>query len=87
MGLREDFLDALIGGHIGRGMIVKRSEFMAFFSGKYADNTTGCFLSNSEIDTSDHSPTYHKFTMRLSEGVYGVHPSSIYERLVDLGSM
>lgn len=85
MTLRDRFLDALIDGQLGNGIIVTRQEFMRFFSN---DNpaTTGVFLSNSEINTgAPHSPTYTHFTLRVEEGQYRVHPQVIQERMQQRG--
>jgi hypothetical protein len=58
MSLRERFLDALIDGHLGRDGLVSRAEFMALFP-QEKKTYTGVFLSNSEMRTGHHSPTYH----------------------------
>jgi len=79
--LRIRFLDAVIDGHIGSGIIVTRQELIQHF---HKDNelTTGCFLSNSEIRTGvSHSPTYNHFTMRIREGVYRIHPQALLDRM------
>lgn len=54
MTLRMRFLDAVIDGQLGNGIIVTRQEFMQFFPN---DNpaTTGVFLSNSEINTGKYN--------------------------------
>lgn len=81
MTLRDRFLDALIDGQLGKGIVVSRKEFMEFFP---EDNsaTTGVFLSNSEITTgAPHSPTYTHFTLRVVEGLYRVHPQALQERM------
>ena len=81
MTLKEIFLDALIDGKIGNGIIVTRKEFMAYFSSENSA-TTGCFLSNSEIKTGvPHSPTFDHFTLRVSSGIYRIHPQIILERM------
>jgi len=85
MSLRERFLDAIIEGGLGTGLIVTRQSFMDYFSD---DNpaTTGVFLSNSEIVTgANHSPTYTHFTQLVREGVYWVHPSALVERMLARG--
>lgn len=85
MTLKERFLDALIDGELGNGILVTRQEFMQHFSN---DNpaTTGVFLSNSEIDTgAPHSPTYIHFTLRVTEGKYRVHPQALQERMQQRG--
>lgn len=81
MTLRERFLDAIIDGKLGHGIIIERQEFMSYFS---SDNpaTTGVFLSNSEINTGHpHSPTYVHFTLRVDEGRYRIHPQALLERM------
>ena len=81
MTLRKRFLDAMIDGQLGKGLIVTRQEFMQFFS-KENPATTGVFLSNSEINTGAiHSPTYKHFTMRIDEGAYRIHPQALQERM------
>lgn len=85
MTLRERFLDALIDGKLGNGIMVTRQEFMQHFSN---DNqaTTGVFLSNSEINTgAPHSPTYNHFTLRVTDGQYRVHPQALQERMQQRG--
>ena len=85
MTLRDRFLDAIIDGQLGNGIVVTRQEFMQFFSN---DNpaTTSVFLSNSEIHTgAPHSPTYTHFTLRIQEGQYRVHPQVIQERMCRRG--
>lgn len=83
MTLRERFLDAVIDGKLGNGIVVSRQNFMDYFSD---DNpaTTGCFLSNSEIVTGQpHSPMYSHFTLRISEGVYHIHPDALRARMIE----
>jgi hypothetical protein len=85
MTLRDRFLDALIDGQLGNGIIVTRQELMRYFS-KDNPATTGVFLSNSEINTgAPHSPTYTHFTLRVAEGRYRVHPQVIQERMQQRG--
>lgn len=83
MTLKIRFLDAIIDGELGNGLIVTRQDFMTHFSD---DNpaTTGCFLSNSEIITGQpHSPMYSLFTLRVREGVYRVHPEALHARMIE----
>ncbi|WP_124490716.1 hypothetical protein [Burkholderia stagnalis] len=85
MSLRNRFLDAIIDGRIGNGITVSRQEFMEFFLHENPA-TTGCFLSNSEIETgSQHSPNYTHFTLRISEGKYLIHPDAIKIRMTERG--
>lgn len=81
MTLKESFLDAIIDGKIGNGIVVTRQEFINYFSVENPD-TTGCFLSNSELKTGvPHSPKYDHFTLRVSTGTYRIHPQAILERM------
>lgn len=79
MSLREELLDEIIAGNIGDNGVVSRRELMNHFSG-HPETYTGVFLSNSEMETAQHSPTYEKFTQRLDRGVYQIHPDAISER-------
>jgi len=81
MTLKNSLLDAIIDGKIGHGITISREDFINYFSNVNSD-TTGCFLSNSEIKTGlPHSPTYDHFTIRKSLGVYYIHPLSILNRM------
>jgi len=80
MSLREELLDAVLAGIIGNNGIVTRQEFLAQFT-NHPENYTSSFLSNSEMDTGQHSPTYEKFTNRIERGVYQIHPDALNERL------
>ena len=83
MTLRNRFLDAMIDGHIGNGLIVTRQELIKHFS-DINEGTTGCFLSNSEITTgAPHSPTYTHFTMRIRDGIYRIHPQALLDRMIE----
>ena len=84
MSLRERFLDAMIDGRLGHNGVVSRREFMAFFP-EEKETYTGVFLSNSEMQTGQHSPTYRHFTMRVGKGIYRVHPEAISERRRERG--
>lgn len=85
MTLRERFLDAIIDGQLGNGIIVTRQKFMQFFSND-KPATTGVFLSNSEINTgAPHSPTFAHFTLRIVEGRYHIHPQTLQERMQQRG--
>ncbi len=86
LSLKERFLDAMIDGRLGRGLVVTREEFMDFFN-EDNSNTTGCFLSNSEVDTGAvHSPTYDHFTQRIAEGTYRVLPRALEIRMQNRGN-
>jgi hypothetical protein len=80
MSLRERLLDAIIDGQLGNGIVITRQEFITHFP-DINELTTGCFLSNSEIETGSHSPTYNHFTMRIGNGIYRIHPQAIQERM------
>jgi len=84
MSLRERFLDALIDGRLGQNGVVSRREFMAFFHDE-KKTYTGVFLSNSEMQTGQHSPTYRRFTVRLGKGVYRADAEAIRERKRERG--
>lgn len=85
MTLRNNFLDAIINGELGNGIVITRQEFMQFFSNENT-MTTGCFLSNSEMVTgASHSQNYTHFTLRISEGRYRVHPGAIQFRMAQRG--
>jgi len=84
MSLREKFLDALIDGRIGRNGVVSRKELMTFFH-EEKKTYTGVFLSNSEMQTGQHSPTYEHFTVRVGKGVYRVHHRALSERRRERG--
>ena len=78
--LRNAVLDGMLDGFFGKGLIVTRREMGTNFP-EFAKNYTGCFLSNSEMITGTHSPTYKHFTQRITEGVYRVHPEALAARL------
>ncbi|MDD2108734.1 hypothetical protein NP554_21870 [Pseudomonas asiatica] len=80
ISLREAFLDAILDGTLGKGLLVTRQEVIALFPG-FSENYKKVFLSNSEMSTATHSPTYKKFTQRVSDGIYRVHPQVLVERL------
>jgi len=80
MSLREKLLDALIDGHLGKGIVVTRQELIVHFPEEPV-TYTGVFLSNSEIKTGSHSPTYEHFTIRAGRGRYRIHPQALFERM------
>ena len=80
MSLRERLLDALIDGQIGRGLVVTRKELMGHFSGD-PPTYTGVLLSNAEMRTGQHSPTYEHFTLRMGRGRYRIHPGALSRRM------
>lgn len=84
MTFRDRFLDAVIDGHLGNGIVVTRKDLMDYFPDEKS-TATGCFLSNSEIHTGSHSPTYKHFTTRLSRGCYRVHPEILQLRTKQRG--
>jgi hypothetical protein len=83
MSLRERFLDAIIDGKLGQGIIVTRPQFIQYFKDDPL-TYTGVFLSNSEMDTGQHSDYIH-FTLRIGKGIYRVHPVALYERMRERG--
>lgn len=80
MSLREEVLDAIIAGTIGTNGTVTRQEIITHFP-HHPENYTGSFLSNSEMETSQHSPTYEKFTRRVGRGVYQIPEEVLHQRL------
>ena len=78
--LRNALLDAILDGSAGNGLLITRQEIVERFP-SFSENYTGVFLSNSEMSTATHSPTYKKFTQRVSDGVYRVHPQALVDRL------
>ena len=78
MSLREKFLDMVIDGEIGHGLIVSSKEFQEKLNteNKYDDS----FLPNSEIQAT-HSPNYAKIVRRVRPGVYQVLPSALEARM------
>ncbi len=84
MSLRERLLDAFIDGHLGHGLIITRQELMAYFDSDPA-TFTGVMLSNSEMRTGQHSPTYEHFTLRVGRGRYRIHPLALSRRMRQRG--
>lgn len=84
MSLREKLLDGMIDGNIGIGIIVTRQELMKAFP-EEPQTYTGVFLSNSEMTTGMHSPTYDHFTERMSRGRYRIHPMALAKRMKERG--
>ncbi len=78
--VHDELLDAMLDGHIGTGLVITRKDVMDFFD-QLKKSYTGVLLSNSEMETSDHSPTWRKYTRRLSKGVYRIHPIALANRL------
>jgi hypothetical protein len=83
MSLREEIIDAVIDGNIGRNGVVTRQEVIRYFR-NHPESYTGVILSNSEMDR-DHSPTYETFTQRVSKGRYRIHPGIIAQRKAERG--
>lgn len=79
MSLREEVLDAIIAGTIGTNGTVTRQEIINNFP-HHPVNYTGSFLSNSEMKTSQHSPTYEKFTRRVGRGAYQIPEEVLHQR-------
>jgi hypothetical protein len=84
MTLRERLLDAVIDGHLGHGLIITRQELIAHFHAD-PETYTGVLLSNSEMITGHHSPTYEHFTLRVDEGRYRIHPLVLSQRMQERG--
>lgn len=80
MNLRERILDAVLDGNLGRGIVVTRQELIKRFP-DVPESYTGVALSNAEMDTATHSPTYEKYTHRIDLGVYRISPMALAERL------
>jgi len=80
MSLRTELIDAFNDGHIGNGIGFTRQDVISFFPNS-SPNYTGCFLSNSEMRTGQHSPTYKHFTVRVARGVYRIHPAALQARM------
>jgi hypothetical protein len=83
LSLADRFFDASIDGLLGTGLQVTRQQFMKFFS-ELPVNSSGTFLSNSEI-SSANTPTYRKITLRVTDGVYRIHPEALLERMKQRG--
>lgn len=81
--LADRFLDASIDGLLGKGQVVTRQEFMDYFP-ELPKNSSGTFLSNSEVNSAK-TPTYRKITLRVSDGVYRIHPDALLERMKQRG--
>ena len=67
VGWRERFLDSLIDGQFGDGIVISWRKFKLYFSDD-PETYPGVFLSNSEMETGRHSPTYEHFPMRNYDG-------------------
>jgi len=80
MNLRQRILDAVLDGKLGTGVIVTRPEVIAHFP-DVSMNYTGVVLSNAEMDTGTHSPTWEHYTHRIARGVYRISPTALAERL------
>ena len=84
MSLRTNVLDAVIDGHLGKGLVVTRQAVIQLFS-EIAETYTGVFLSNSEMITGVSSPTSEHFTQRVGVGTYRIHPQALLDRMVERG--
>ena len=84
MTLPERLLDAVIDGDLGHGLIVTRQEVINHFRSD-TETYTGVLLSNAEMTTGHHSPTYKKFTLRIDEGRYRIHPLALSARMQERG--
>lgn len=82
MTMRARLLDAILDGEIGRGLYVERQEVMQHFS-DVSEAYTGVLLSNAEMETGTHSPTWAKYTQRMAPGLYRIHPEALANRLLE----
>lgn len=80
MHLRQKILDAVLDGKLGVGVVVTRKELIAHFP-DVPDSYTGVVLSNAEMDTGTHSPTWEHYTHRIRRGEYRISPTALAERL------
>lgn len=78
--IHDHLLDAMLDGLIGKGLVITRQEVMSFFA-DVKKSYTGVMLSNAELETSESSPTWRKYTQRIGKGVYRVHPIALANRL------
>lgn len=77
MTLRARLIALVRSNGLGENGVFTRQEFMHAFR-DMNPKTTGCFLSNSEMQTGRvHSPTYLHFTERVARGVYRLHPNAL----------
>jgi len=82
--LRSVVLDAVIDGTFGKGIVVSVSELKAKFGGgEYSENYLNTFLANSEMGA--WTAGYRRFTIRIDEGVYQIHPVELLYRMRDRG--
>ena len=78
--LRNALLDAVIDGEFGKGIVVSVSELKAKFGGgEYRENYLNTFLANSEMGAL--TAGYRRFVIRVSEGVYQIHPVELLYRM------
>jgi hypothetical protein len=82
--LRNVLLDAVINGEFGNGIVVSVSELKATFGGgEYSENYLNTFLANSEMGAL--TAGYRRFTIRVDDGVYQIHPVELLYRMRDRG--
>lgn len=80
--LRNVLLDAVIDGEFGKGIVVSVSELKAKFGGDdYSENYLNTFLANSEMGAL--TAGYRRFTIRVDDGVYQIHPVELLYRMRD----
>lgn len=80
--LRNLLLDAVIDGNFGNGIVVSTAELKAKFAGgDFSDNYLSTFLSSSEVGALTSG--YHRFTIRIDEGRYQIHPVELLFRMRD----
>lgn len=80
MHLRQRILDAVLDGELGAGVVVTRQQVIAHFQ-DVSESYTGVVLSNAEMDTGTHSPTWEHYTHRIGRGVYRISPTALAQRL------
>lgn len=80
MHLRQRILDAVLDGKLGKGVVVTRQEVIEHFP-DVTKAYTGVVLSNAEMNTGTHSPTWEHYTHRIARGVYRIAPTALAERL------
>jgi len=82
--LRNLLLDAVIDGNFGKGIVVSTADLKAKFAGgNFSDNYLATFLPNSEMGAL--TAGYRRFTIRIDDGMYQIHPVELLYRMRDRG--
>ncbi len=82
--LRNALLDAVIDGKFGKGLVVSVAELKTYFTESgFSDSYLQTFLPNSEMGALKAG--YRRFTIRIGEGVYQIHPVELLYRMRDRG--